>query len=222
MLEGLAAVHRREPLETRTLSWTPAVFSNPARADVPEQWGHLRILERIGRGAFGAVYRAWDSRLDREVALKLLPAPRARDDRASSTIIEEGRLLARVRHPNVVTIHGAEQIGDQIGLWMELVRGQTLEQLLQRGTTFSAADSHRRSASSCAARCPPCMPPACCIATSRRTTSTRADDGRVVLMDFGAGRELDDSSASDLAGTPLYLAPEVLRGEPATVQSDVY
>jgi len=48
------------------------------------------------------------------------------------------------------------------------------------------------------------------------------DDGRVVLMDFGTGRELDDSSSSDLAGTPLYVAPEVLAGLPATVQSDVY
>ncbi len=93
-------------------------------ADAPVHWGHLRVLERIGRGAFGEVYRAWDTRLDREVALKLLPASRSSGDRAASPIIHEGRLLARVRHPNVVTIYGAEQIGDQIGLWMEFVRGQ--------------------------------------------------------------------------------------------------
>lgn len=50
----------------------------------------------------------------------------------------------------------------------------------------------------------------------------RADDGRIVLMDFGTGRELDDDASSDLAGTPLYLAPEVLRGQKATVRSDIY
>ena len=50
----------------------------------------------------------------------------------------------------------------------------------------------------------------------------RAEDGRIVLMDFGTGRELDDDASSDLAGTPLYLAPEVLQGQRATVRSDIY
>ena len=50
----------------------------------------------------------------------------------------------------------------------------------------------------------------------------RAEDGRIVLMDFGTGRELDDDASSDLAGTPLYLAPEVLQGQQATVRSDIY
>jgi predicted permease len=221
VIEGLAVVHRREPAVARTQSWTPTVFSNLARADVPERWGHLKILERIGRGAFGAVYRALDSRLDREVALKLLPAPRDLDARASSTIIEEGRLLARVRHANVVTIHGADRIGDHIGLWMELVRGQTLEQLLQRGTTFSAADTIAIGLELC--RAVSAVHAAGLLHRDIKAHNvTRADDGRVVLMDFGAGRELDDSSSSDLTGTPLYLAPEVFRGETATVQSDLY
>ncbi len=91
---------------------------------VPAAWGSLRILEPIGRGTFGDVYRAWDTRLDREVALKLIPAESAR---TSTSVIQEGRLLARVRHNNVVTIHGAEQIGNAIGIWMELVRGRTLD-----------------------------------------------------------------------------------------------
>jgi predicted permease len=221
VIEGLAVVHRREPAVVRTQSWTPTVFSNLARADVPEWWGHLKILERIGRGAFGVVYRALDSRLDREVALKLLPAPRDLDARASLTIIEEGRLLARVRHANVVTIHGADRIGDHIGLWMELVRGQTLEQLLQRGTTFSAADTIAIGLELC--RAVSAVHAAGLLHRDIKAHNvTRADDGRVVLMDFGAGRELDDSSSSDLTGTPLYLAPEVFRGETATVQSDLY
>jgi len=183
-------------------------------------WGHLRVFERIGQGAYGDVYRAWDSRLDREVALKLLPGDSSSAEPLHSTIIDEGRLLARVRHPNVATIYGAERIDGRVGLWMELVKGQTLEAALRAGQTFTAADVTRLG-----------------IALSHAVSAVHAagllhrdikaqnvmldDDRRLVLMDFGTGRELDAADAN-IAGTPLYLAPEVLSGGPATPQSDVY
>src|SRR4029453_18267142 len=111
-----------------------AVSATPLRESTAtlDRWGHLRVLGRVGAGAFGEVFRAWDTRLDREVALKLLTAQPVRD--GESTFIREGRLLAKVRHPNVVTIYGAEQTGGRVGLWMEFVRGQTLEAQLQQGT----------------------------------------------------------------------------------------
>jgi len=187
---------------------------------IPSAWGHLHIIERIGRGAFGDVYRAWDSRLDREVALKLLPADR-RDTGQASSIIHEGRLLARVRHGNVVTIHGAEQIGDRIGLWMELVRGRTLEEMLAHGIPFSPAETARIGIDLCSAV--EAVHAAGLIHRDIKAHNVMvAEDGRVVLMDFGTGRERDDRSASDLTGTPLYVAPEVLGGQPATARSDVY
>ena len=71
---------------------------------IPVTWGSLRIHEKIGRGRFGDVYRAWDPGLDRDVALKLLRHDDGAEDRL---VVEEGRLMARVRHPNVVTIYGA-------------------------------------------------------------------------------------------------------------------
>ena len=192
-----------------------AVHRQPAPA--LDQWAHLRVLERIGRGSFGEVFRAWDPRLDREVALKLLPVAGERD---TSSFIEEGRLLARVRHPNVATIYGADQVDNRIGLWMELVSGRTLEQVLQDGP-FSVPDAARIGIEICRA-----------VAAVHRAGLLHrdikahnvmlAEDGRVVLMDFGSGRELKDGSASDRSGTPLYQAPEVFRGEPATVRSDVY
>ena len=80
-------------------------------------------------------YRAWDSRLDRHVALKLIADP-GRDGESGSSIIAEGRLLARVRHPNVVTIYGADRIDGSVGLWMEFVHGQTLERLLTERGAF--------------------------------------------------------------------------------------
>jgi serine/threonine-protein kinase len=195
-----------------------------ARGDherAPAMWSHLRLVERIGRGAFGEVYRAWDTRLDREVALKLLPAENAPGDRAPSAFIHEGRLLARVRHPNVVTIYGAEQIDDQIGLWMEFVRGRTLEQILDQGTVIGAAEAIGIALELC--RAVSAVHGAGLLHRDIKTANVmRAEDGRIVLMDFGTGREFDADASSDLAGTPLYLAPELLRGEHATVRSDVY
>ncbi len=170
VLAAVADLHRSTPASPSTLSQIPPSRVEPKGADAPVMWSHLRLVERIGRGAFGEVYRAWDTRLDREVALKLLPADRSSGERAASAIIHEGRLLARVRHPNVVTIHGAEQIGDQIGLWMEFVRGHTLEQILDQREGGQRRRSCRHQVSSSVARCRRCMAPACCIGISRRTT----------------------------------------------------
>src|SRR5687767_9361465 len=123
VVAALADVHRRLPEPPENARVATHLRVVPPRTPQREHWGHLRVLERIGRGAFGEVYRAWDTRLDREVALKVLPASAASDAPRATTIIEEGRLLARVRHPNVVTIYGAERIGHQVGLWMEFVKG---------------------------------------------------------------------------------------------------
>ena len=187
------------------------------------QWGPLRMFERIGHGAFGDVYRAWDTRLDREVALKLLtegPA-KAGHGEESSSVIEEGRLLARVRHPNVVTIYGAERIDGRVGLWMELVHGRTLEQALRDGTTFSAKDVERLGIELC--RAVAAVHAAGLLHRDIKAQNVMlADDGRLVLMDFGSGREFDRMRDNIASGTPLYLAPEVLTGSGATARSDVY
>lgn len=220
LLATLADVHRDVSRPSLAESSSVSVRSSEEEAE-REHWGHLRVLERIGAGAFGDVYRAWDTRLDREVALKLTPAVRSDKGDSSSSIIEEGRLLARVCHPNVVTIHGAERIGDQIGFWMELVRGQTLQQILTQGTVFSAAEAVALGLELCHAVS--AVHGAGLLHRDIKAQNVmRADDGRVVLMDFGAGRERHRNAGSDVVGTPLYLAPELLDGHPATVQSDVY
>ena len=220
VLAAVAEFHRGPPPSVSTLSQV-APSGLELKTAAPEHWGHLRLLEQIGRGAFGEVYRAWDTRLDREVALKLLPAGPSSGDRAASAIIHEGRLLARVRHPNVVTIYGAEQISNQIGLWMEFVRGHTLEQILDQRKVVSTAEAVGIGLELC--RAMSAVHGAGLLHRDIKTHNVmRAEDGRIVLMDFGTGRDLEDDAGSDLAGTPLYLAPEVLQGQQATVRSDMY
>jgi serine/threonine-protein kinase len=190
------------------------------RAD-GRSWGHLQVLESIGRGAFGEVFRAWDTRLDREVALKLLPDSLASGGSRPS-VIEEGRLLARIHHPNVVTIHGAERLEGHIGLWMEYVKGHTLEEVLREGRRFDAAEATRIGIELC--RAVSAVHAAGLIHRDIKAQNVMiaAGDGRLVLMDFGTGRELDEASDGTIAGTPLYLAPEVLLGAPPTACSDIY
>src|SRR6188768_727543 len=74
------------------------------------RWGGLEIRERVGRGRYGVVFRAWDPALEREVALKLLRPSPVSAVREPSAVVAEGRLMARVRHPNVVAIYGAQRI----------------------------------------------------------------------------------------------------------------
>jgi len=200
-----------------------AAIAEVQRGEELGTWGPLRLLERIGQGASGEVYRAWDPRLDREVALKLMQAREAASEERASSIIEEGRMLARVRHPNVVTIYGAERIGDRIGIWMELVAGRTLHQLVvEEGRRFSPREVAAIGETLCHA-----LSAVHAAGLLHRDVKAQnvmmGADGRVMLMDFGAGGEESRPSETGLAGTPLYLAPEVLSGEgAATVRSDVY
>jgi serine/threonine-protein kinase len=184
-----------------------------------QSWGPLTIIECIGEGSYGVVYRAWDSRLDRDVALKLLrPGGTSRDE--DSLAIQEGRLLARVRHPNVVTVHGADRIEGRIGIWMELVGGRTLEEIVRTNGPLQPGEAARIGIE--VARGLSSVHRAGIVHRDVKAQNVMVQgDGRVVLMDFGSGHELDDAERS-AAGTPLYVAPEVLAGSPATVRSDIY
>jgi serine/threonine-protein kinase len=101
------------------------------------------------------------------------------------------------------------------------VRGRTLDQLLSDRARFSAEEAAAIGIEICQAVA--AVHAAGLLHRDIKAPNVmRADDGRIVLMDFGTGRDADDTGASDLTGTPLYLAPEVLAGAPATRQSDIY
>ncbi len=181
-------------------------------------WGRLSILDRIGHGTSCDVYRAWDIELHREVALKLL-----HDDgdhvEAHTRLLEEARRLARVRHAHVVQVYGAEQHDGRVGLWMELVRGESLEQTVQSRGAFGAREAALIGLDLCAAIA--AVHGAGLLHRDIKAQNVmRESGGRLVLMDFGTGEEL--AGTNRLIGTPLYLAPEIFRGQRASIQSDLY
>src|SRR5581483_80213 len=157
-----------------------------------------------------------------DVALKLLSASGGRPGLADDILLE-ARLLARVRHPNVVRIYGVDDSREPVGLWMELIKGRTLEALLPVHGCFSAHEASLVGRDLCRA-----------LAAAHRAgvvhgdikarNVMREEGGRTVLMDFGAGRATDDLArdpAGRLSGTPVYLPPEVLSGQPRTPAADI-
>jgi tetratricopeptide (TPR) repeat protein len=196
-----------------------------AAAPLPDQpigrWGPLELLECIGEGTFGQVFRARDA-LHREVAAKLLRPNRGSVDRLGEKVLREARILARIRHSNVVLVHNAEAHDGRVGLWMELIRGKTLEHLLAAHGTFSAREAAFIGQDLCRALA--AVHAAGLVHRDIKAQNVmREEGGRVVLMDFGAGQVVGDGAAAgQITGTPLYLAPEVLDGHDATVRSDIY
>ena len=133
--------------------------------------------------------------------------------------------MARVRHPNVVTVYGAERIDGRVGLWMELVEGPTLELELETRGPFPADEIVKVGID--LARALGAVHRAGLLHRDLKAQNVMRDsDGRVRLTDFGAGRPRSDGAHTtdghELAGTPLYLAPEVLDGRPASPSSDIY
>ena len=134
----------------------------------------------IGRGSHGTVYRAWDTRLAREVALKLLPDT---DDGRSN--IEEARRLARVSHRHVVSVYGADRIDGHVGIWMELLKGRTLDAILREQGPFSAREAIVIAVDICGAVA--AIHSAGLIHRDLKAQNVmREPGGRLVVMDVGA------------------------------------
>jgi TolB-like protein/tetratricopeptide (TPR) repeat protein len=199
--------------------WATASSSN---SDAPPfarlTWGPLEIRRTIGHGRFGTVHVAWDPSLEREVALKIL---RSADQ--SAAVIREARLLARVRHPNVVTVYGVDQHDEAVGLWMELIEGLTLRQVLAVRGVLGAQEAALIGIDLC--RAVAAVHKAGLLHRDIKVHNVmREAGGRIVLMDFGAGEVRSDPSrgVQGLIGTPVYAAPEIFSGAPAMIASDVY
>lgn len=189
-------------------------------APVPERsWGNLVLRGRIGAGSYGEVFRAFDPGLQREVALKLWSA--AARPGVTEELLVEARALARVRHPNVLLVHGADVHDGRVGMWTELLEGATIEHLLATFGPCTWREAALYGIDLCRALV--AMHAIGLVHGDVKAANVmRERGGRVVLMDFGSASIVAGDAARDVQGTPLATAPEVLRGEPATVASDLY
>src|SRR3954468_5923491 len=223
VLSDLAGLHRSLPAAVSEPR-VAALERHPLAAPAIGNWAHLALLERLGGGSFGDVYRAWDRHLERDVALKLLRADESTDDLRASRIAREGRLLARLRHANVITVHGVDAHDGRVGLWMELVRGVTLEQQITARGPLSAREAALVGIDLCRALA--AIHAAGLIHRDVKAQNVmREGGGRIVLMDLGTGRDAGAGiglGIPELAGTPLYLAPEIFLGAAAGARTDLY
>ena len=228
LVESIASLHRSIPsaleddvesdISVGAAGQDHAPLATPASGP---HWGRLTLLDRIGQGTSCEVYRAFDTTLHREVALKLLKETAGGGARreAHTRVLEEARRLARVHHQHVVQVYGAEEHDGRVGLWMELVRGESLEQAVKSRGMFGAREAVLIGLDVCSALA--AVHAAGLLHRDVKAQNVmREERGRTVLMDFGTGEEL--AGTNRLVGTPLYLAPEIFRGQRASVQSDLY
>src|SRR5262245_2972592 len=195
--------------------------------------GHYRIVRQLGTGGMGEVYVAEDTTLGRQVALKVLPQAMSDDSERRQRFDREAKAVAALNHPNIVTIHSVESAGDTLFLTMELVEGQTLddlvppsgmriEQILKLAIPLTDAVSaaHQRGI------------------THRDLKPTNimvTADGRVKVLDFGLAKLAEDTMAAGTAtvlpteltgegrivGTVAHMSPEQAEGKPVDPRSDI-
>ncbi len=193
--------------------------------------GQYRIVQRLGAGGMGEVFRAHDERLRRDVAIKVLSRGIFADARARRQFRSEALSLSRINHPNVETVHDFESFGDLDVLVLELVPGVTLGDRI-RGRALPERETLRigvQLASGLAA-----LHEAGIVHRDVKPANMRVTpDNRLKILDLGlatltpsalAGAETQTGHATvdPGAGTPRYMAPEQVRGEAADARTDVY
>jgi len=182
--------------------------------------GRYRLVALLGRGGMGEVYRAEDLTLDQPVALKFLPEAVAGDSARLTQFHNELRTARQVSHKNVVRLYDVGEANGRPFLTMEYVDGEDLASLLRRIGRFpadKAVDVARQLCAGVAAAHERGV-----IHRDLKPANVMLDgDGNVRITDFGIATATHDVGA-DIAGTPQYMAPELLRGAPASAKSDIY
>jgi eukaryotic-like serine/threonine-protein kinase len=190
---------------------------------VGQSIGKYRVLDRIGRGGMGTVYRALDETLHREVAIKVLNAE-LNDPEVARRFRAEAVTVARLNHPGIATIYELFEFEGQWLMVMEFVRGETLEHMVER----MGALSPQRAAELC-------MQALTALAHAHSLGVVHRDlkpanlmiteTGAVKIMDFGIARVSGTehlTNAGFMMGTPAYMAPEQVLGQEIDARADLY
>ncbi|HUF61528.1 MAG TPA: serine/threonine-protein kinase [Verrucomicrobiales bacterium] len=200
---------------------------------------HYQITAKLGQGGMGAVYRATDTKLDREVAIKVLPESFAQHKERLARFEREAKLLASLNHPSIAGIYGLEQSGNTHGLVLELVDGVDLSDRLKRGALAveEALDVCKQIAEALEAAHEKGI-----IHRDLKPGNVKLTaDGKVKVLDFVLARAAGPEAASvikanpdgptitdnftmpgTLLGTAGYMSPEQARGKPVDKRSDIW
>jgi tetratricopeptide (TPR) repeat protein len=229
LLNRLCRRRAIEATASTSTSPSPRPLTSSKTAPV-ERIGSYRLGELIGAGAMGAVFRAWDETLGREVAVKILGPDLVGGGERAERFLREVRAVARLRHPNIVGVYSA---GEQDGLRymaMELVPGSSLQEVTAaaaaRGTRIPVRDVLRIGSE--IARALHAAHDSGIVHRDVKPSNIRiATDGRAVLLDFGLAREegaLSLTESGAFRGSPQYASPEQvgLKGAPIDHRTDVF
>jgi serine/threonine-protein kinase len=199
---------------------------------------HYRLIEKIGEGGMGVVWRAVDTNLDREVAIKVLPGEVAADSERLSRFEREAKLLAALNHPNIATVHGLHEAGGIRFLAMELAAGEDLSRRLSRGA-LSIDDSMRIGLQ--IAEAVEAAHDSGVIHRDLKPANIQiAPDGAAKVLDFGLAKafEVDPTAAGNpsqsptmtsaqtqagvILGTAAYMSPEQAKGDVVDKRADIW
>jgi serine/threonine protein kinase len=213
-----------------------AMHEHPAHSLVGRRLGAYDVLARLGAGGMGEVYRARDTKLGREVALKVLPAAIAKDPDRQARFEREARLLAALNHSHIATIHGFEEHAGIRTLVMELVEGPTLTERLADGPIplHEALTAARQIADALEAAHEKGV-----IHRDLKPANIKlSPSGIVKVLDFGLAKACEPSESRNLAtaptitalqthhglilGTPTYMSPEQARGQTVDKRTDIW
>ena len=182
---------------------------------------HYQILEKLGEGGMGVVYKAQDTKLDRMVALKFLPAHVSAAEETKSRFAQEAKAAAALNHPNICTIHGVEEDGDTIFIVMELVEGGTLGKRIP----YSNVDDAITVAMQIAEALQEAHAKGIVHRDIKADNIMLTPKGQVKVMDFGLAKlkgSLKLTRTSSTVGTLAYMAPEQIQGGEVDARSDIF
>ncbi len=202
-----------------------AFLSPPTKAGSIGRLAHYEILAVIGKGGFGTVLKAFDEKLHRMVAIKVLSPELSASGTARQRFIREARAAAAVTHENLVTIHAVEEDHRPPYLVMQLIDGVTLQQKIDKAGTLGLKEILRiglQMAAGLAAAHKQGL-----VHRDIKPTNVLLENGveRVKITDFGLARAVDDASVTQsgtVAGTPMYMSPEQAEGLPLDHRSDLF
>jgi TolB-like protein/Tfp pilus assembly protein PilF len=194
---------------------------------------HYRIASALGAGGMGEVYRATDTKLGRDVALKVLPADMAHDAERLARFQREARAVAALNHPNIVTIFSVEESEGIHFLTMELVEGQSLDRLIPSGGL--PADKIVEIAQALSGALAAAHDKGIIHRDLKPANVMVTGEGRVKVLDFGLAKETRETSHADatltsasntragvVMGTPAYMSPEQISGRAVDHRTDIF